>query len=1152
MWISKAKLRAHIAKKSAAGKDVLDKLNAFLDAGSAEPVYWLQSMWGNQQKAITYKEIRQAITNGYMSTETLTAWQKDYAAFVNNTMNPLWTSSMEAANTALSAKYPEFFFNPMMSSTQQWVTDHGAEWVTSMTSEQKNAIAAILKPGTTGQYTVDELSRLIRPCIGLNADQSAANLNYYNSVKEGLLKANPNMKPVTAAKMAQEAALKFAEKQHTARAHTIATTEMAFAYNVGAEQGVKQAQEQGFMGTVQRVWRTADDETVCGICAALDGVTIDMEQEFNYKGQTLYAGQKQTPPAHPRCRCAVEYEETEPPVFEGTEVQPDQLNTQTQIPIEPPEEMDMQAAPPTLQGAPIDLTPTEAVAPTVPTDISANGLGITLGPKAHLGGTGTMYTATDKDGNQWLFKPAQSKSGTAEPFRAEVQVAGYKVQNIVDPDTAVKVGTGTIDGKFGAFQRRIDNVDGAVDLKAWQTTTDQLPDGIAPQLQREHVTDWLVGNYDSHGGNFILDTNGRLVGVDKEQALRYIAQPASKTMSYSYHPNATYGETEPIYNTMYRRFAKGEIDLNLQDSLTYIKRVEAIPNSEYREIFRGYAESLNGKGKAAEELLDEIVERKTTLRESYRSFYSDLLTERTGKKQAFTFADEIAAQAQQPIAATLHTPEALKKMSKADLLQLAKGKKIAYYNNMDMQQLVSAISDPSQAAAMSQQVKDRLAANAAARRAAQQATPAPQKPGKPKDIYGAEDVFKDMSYIPSNQYGTPVFSDRDSLEGLNFAARRITIDGVDTYELSGKLTFSKWQSTSGIASKMGQKGQLLFEVSDSTQLQFFSSTAANSRIPMNGIVVRDGSTVFEILDGGELGTNGMLGFFRIRTPITGNGQADAGRISTLMDVLGLDDLFLNPTAQAELIYKKSRLLWRLAPSRTRELRGLTGQKLADKIDDILKSEKIDPNLTERMKLKRVFDGYSTYVDVDYVDDLKKAGLEYVWSGVGNADNVVQIVKTGGLTSTNTRMRMGVKPNGASPEEDIRTGGSDNVFTRVAVRGNNSFSNCPFSGRYQIMISADETARTDWYAYEYDNYGRSNPGAMEKRKTPVDFVASMVSDYKSSNEVMFRHGIPTDSFFGIACGNNSDRTSLISKLRAEGITKINGQRIEDFIKVQTKM
>lgn len=49
----------------------------------------------------------------------------------------------------------------------------------------------------------------------------------------------------------------------------------------------------------------------------------------------------------------------------------------------------------------------------------------------------------------------------------------------------------------------------------------------------------------------------------------------SHVMSYTYHPNSAYGETEPVYNTLFRRFAEEDIDLNLQDTLPYIKRLRA-------------------------------------------------------------------------------------------------------------------------------------------------------------------------------------------------------------------------------------------------------------------------------------------------------------------------------------------------------------------------------------------------------------------------------------------------------------------------------------------------------------------------------------------------------------------------------------------------
>ena len=103
--------------------------------------------------------------------------------------------------------------------------------------------------------------------------------------------------------------------QHRQRAMTIAQTESAFAYNHGADEGVRQAQEENLLGVVKKRWSTAGNENVCDICRALEGVEIDMDKEFDFKGRVLFAGQKRMPPAHPRCACAIEYIEVEPPVF---------------------------------------------------------------------------------------------------------------------------------------------------------------------------------------------------------------------------------------------------------------------------------------------------------------------------------------------------------------------------------------------------------------------------------------------------------------------------------------------------------------------------------------------------------------------------------------------------------------------------------------------------------------------------------------------------------------------------------------------------------------------------------------------------------------------------------------------------------------------
>ena len=1113
-------------KRNSAAKNILEKLNSYLNAAEPEAVYFLTRIWNDQQQAITYKELREAIQNGYMDEKTLQAWQLDYANFVNEHLKPIWTEAMMAANSDLMAKHPNYFFDPMSQGVLKWTNEHGAQWATVISDEQREAIAAMLDRSFSGNFTVDELSRAIRPVIGLNKIQTKANLNYYQHVKNALLENNPDMKEETAIKKAQEAATKYAAKQHRQRAYTIATSEMAFAYNKGAHEGIKQAQEQYLIGKTTKTWSTADDEGVCPICEALDGVEIEMDDDFDFKGHALYFGQKQTPPAHSRCRCAVMYEEKEPPKYQLVQEQDmiQNWNHEDQIPV------------PELPEPGIPTIP-EA---TIPKEMKYNG-------KVNIGGTGKMYSYIDGNGQEWIFKPAQSKSGNPEVFRVYIQEAGYKIQGIVDPDTAVLVGTGEIDGKFGAFQKRIASINDAIDLKNWQYTSDQLSPGIATQLQREHVTDWLINNLDSHGGNFVMDNTGRLIGVDKEQAFRYISKEGSQQMSYSFHPNATYGETEPIYNTLYRRFAKGEIDLDLQDTLTYIKRVETIPDSQYREIFRDYAESLHGKGKIAEDLLDQIVERKDKLREDYRQFYADLLTERTGKKQIFIWADEAAEHMQQPLTAVTHSPETLQKMNMIELKQLAKQKQIPYYSHMNKTQIITAISDPIKAPEMSAQVKDGLVANEAARKATAKAS----VPQRTKDILSAEDIFKDISIIPDKRLGIPVESDKGSVEGLNLTARRMNIGGNEVYELSGKLTNPAWSKTWNKIKPIADVEELAFELADDTKKVFSGTTKISTGVSIRSITVADGQTTFELyVDGKTRKYNGWRGFFRMRTPVTADGTADAANMKNMLEKLELDDLLLNPDNEAETILKKSRLVWQNVPHRIQELNGLTPEQIPDKLDMIIRQEKIDPKRINNMKMAKVFDGYSTYVEDGIADTYKKVGLKYVWAGISDGDDIVKVIQSPGLMSNNNRFIAGMRRTGASPVEDFRTGGSDNVFVRLGVKNENKprFDNCYHGNRYRILIDPKVMERTDWYAFENDSFGTSEASALADCPSPVDFINHMSTSYKSGNEIMFRHGIAKESFIGISCQTNALRAELLEKFKQAHITAVNGVLIEDFIKV----
>ena len=79
----------------------------------------------------------------------------------------------------------------------------------------------------------------------------------------------------------------------------IVNTELAFAYNRGADIGIKRAIKGGYMGRCEMVWTTAGTNRVCPRCLALKDKVVGHTDE---DGVAL-------PPLHPRCRCAIMYRE---------------------------------------------------------------------------------------------------------------------------------------------------------------------------------------------------------------------------------------------------------------------------------------------------------------------------------------------------------------------------------------------------------------------------------------------------------------------------------------------------------------------------------------------------------------------------------------------------------------------------------------------------------------------------------------------------------------------------------------------------------------------------------------------------------------------------------------------------------------------------
>lgn len=296
--------------KTENSREILRRLEEYLEnvAVTGEPVEILCGFWRDQQNALTYQEIRQAVIDGAISQETVRLWMQDYSILVATRLRGLWVDAVIAG----SAGQPildgiAFEFNMQTHGILSWLSERGSEFVTASTQEQKDAIAALMTKKMKDGHTVDELSRLIRPCIGLTEGDAKAAARLYDSIVANLKKEHPRMKPESIRRKALDAASKYAERKHRQRALTIAQTESAFAYNRGADEGIRQAQSQNFIGTVRKRWNTSGDDAVCKTCASLEGTEIEMDADFNMKGRTLFAGHHMLPPAHPRCACAVEY-----------------------------------------------------------------------------------------------------------------------------------------------------------------------------------------------------------------------------------------------------------------------------------------------------------------------------------------------------------------------------------------------------------------------------------------------------------------------------------------------------------------------------------------------------------------------------------------------------------------------------------------------------------------------------------------------------------------------------------------------------------------------------------------------------------------------------------------------------------------------------
>ena len=175
--------------------------------------------------------------------------------------------------------------NPYVITTAR---SQAAILVTRVSLETQAAIRAVVVEGFKQGITRRNLSRLIKPMIGLTERQALAALHFSERMKMAGAPLPMVNRETTA----------YVHRMIRERAETIARTELIGASVRGQRAAWLAGRRDGVIPAgAEMEWIVTPDDRLCKRCLDMEGETADVEGTF--KGGSI------GPPLHPRCRCAV-------------------------------------------------------------------------------------------------------------------------------------------------------------------------------------------------------------------------------------------------------------------------------------------------------------------------------------------------------------------------------------------------------------------------------------------------------------------------------------------------------------------------------------------------------------------------------------------------------------------------------------------------------------------------------------------------------------------------------------------------------------------------------------------------------------------------------------------------------------------------------
>lgn len=253
-----------------------------------------------------------------------------------------------------------------------------------------------------------------------------------------------------------------------------------------------------------------------------------------------------------------------------------------------------------------------------------------------LGGVSGARVYKDHKGVEWIVKVPGGWHGTSKAysnskFLSDLDVATSRIQNRAGlPVPAVH--KTTVDGRIASVQKMYSRSKPAFPDNKPNLAHMEYAEVV--EVQKNMVLDWLLSNHDAHTANF-LQTDKGVVGIDKGQAFKYFGKD-KLTPAFGSDLNPPLAPNAPVYSTLMKQHIDGKgnlLSFNEGELAKTIQRIQGIPDAEYKDMLRPYAEQAASVGLLAKfsdkpnnvnAFLQAAVDRKNNLTQDFASLQTQL------------------------------------------------------------------------------------------------------------------------------------------------------------------------------------------------------------------------------------------------------------------------------------------------------------------------------------------------------------------------------------------------------------------------------------------------------------------------------------------------------------------------------------------------